>query len=774
VKYNFRRLPQEMQKLKQWAIAGGDGAPLVVSGSSLKNISIHSVNELMTFEDACAFAERNKVLIGFVLTKDDPFTCIDMDVCDADSQKKKNKPIDPTKWTTKKDFERYSAIVEAFDSYTELSRSGKGLHVWAYGSIGLGARRDGVEVYSQERFIICTGNVYKDIPIKENQQYFDMLVGEMRQSESKADELVEIEPIYEDSEIFEIAITAENGDKFDKLAKGEWQDLGYPSQSEADLSLLSILCFYSESNEQCRRLFRYSALGKREKCQKDNRYLDKTLKLIRGRQDREATEMVNSEELARELIRELQTKVTTKAIDAAHIASTVENPVVSGLDWPPGFAGAIAGFIFNSAPRPVKEVAIVATLGLLAGICGKAWSLPQTGLNVYIILVARSAIGKEAMHSGLSHILAKLRESTPAASAFVDFSDFASGPALVKACASNNSFVNVAGEWGKKLRRFATEDKTDGPMQQLRTVMTNMYQKSGPAAIVGGLTYSKKEDNIASISGVAYSMIGETTPGTFYDSLTENMMEDGFLSRFSIVEYDGDRPPANRSPMTALPNELADALSGLCVHALTLLQRFQSCPVEYDPAAKILFDEFDKECDREINSTRNESKRQMWNRAHLKAIRISALLAVADNWINPVITLVHASWALSLIRKDIGILSKRILNGDIGTDDCARQRKIIKILEGYLLADSIASSYGISPEMHSAGVIPRKYIQIQCQTSAFKNFAGGVTLAMDLALKSLIDDGSIIEVSKTKVAEDYKCSGKCYMVVDISIFRRDW
>ena len=226
--------------------------------------------------------------------------------------------------------------------------------------------------------------------------------------------------------------------------------------------------------------------------------------------------------------------------------------------------------------------------------------------------------------------------------------------------------------------------------------------------------------------------------------------------------------------MTALPNELADALSGLCVHALTLLQRFQSCPVEYDPAAKILFDEFDKECDREINSTRNESKRQMWNRAHLKAIRISALLAVADNWINPVITLVHASWALSLIRKDIGILSKRILNGDIGTDDCARQRKIIKILEGYLLADSIASSYGISPEMHSAGVIPRKYIQIQCQTSAFKNFAGGVTLAMDFALKSLIDDGSIIEVSKTKVAEDYKCAGKCYMVVDISIFRRDW
>lgn len=787
-------IPQEMRWSRQWCVAGPDKAPYGVSGRGLYAAKVTDPNNWSDFETVVDAATAHGGGIGFVLCESDSFTCIDLDVIDAETQAAKGEPINPAKWTTPEQFNRYWSIVQHFDSYTERSRSGKGLHIWVRGKIGKGCRRDGVEVYSKERFMICTGDIVLNKPISERQDLLNVLVAEMQRAQGAeaAGQLVEVAATLSDAEVWERARGAANDHKFIPLCEGRWHELGYPSQSEADLSLMSMFCFYSESNEQCRRMFRQTALGVRDKAVKNDRYLNDTLKKIRGRQAREAVSAAHGEGLALALLSQVRGASAVDALvgslqasntQAKVLAQTVPQPPPAavkmatlapqraindgGLPWPPGLAGAIAGFIYQSAPRPVKEVAIVATLGLLAGICGKAFGIPQSGLNLYIILVARSAVGKEAMHSGIAAILESLRNSEPSAMQFVDFSDFASGPALSKAVAINPSFVNVSGEWGRKLKRLADDFRVDGPMQQLRTVMTNLYQKSGKQSIVGGISYSQSADNVGSVNGVAYSMIGETTPNTLYEALTENMMEDGFMSRFTIIEYAGERPPHNYKAIETPDAALAGALAGLAYHCRDLINRNHQHEVGRNAESAQLLHDFDLRCDAEINSTTDESHRQMWNRAALKVMRISALLAVADNYVHPVIEAHHVTWALDVVMRDIGIMKRRMEDGDVGLNDTSRERKLLSVCRDFL-RNNIAKSYNVPEAMHKQGIIPRQYLQIKIQKQAsFTQHKLGSTAALDQCLRSLVDSGYLMELDKAKQVEAFGFHGKSYRILNL-------
>src|SRR5690606_2008867 len=99
---------------------------------------------------------------------------------------------------------------------------------------------------------------------------------------------------------------------------------------------------------------------------------------------------------------------------------------------PPGFAGELAGFIYRGSYMPVPEVAIAASLGVLAGVCGRAYRT-HTGkdLALYIILVAKSGIGKDGIHEGVPNLVRL--GGVIGAERFVRQADFVSGPALHKA-----------------------------------------------------------------------------------------------------------------------------------------------------------------------------------------------------------------------------------------------------------------------------------------------------------------------------------------------------
>lgn len=772
---NYNNIPEELRWTAHWCLAGLDEtgqykAPYGVGPRGPHPIPPNAANKLDYLDVMEEHAERFKPYgLGFLLQPKSGFTCIDLDIKNANNEK------DPKKWTSSEDLARFWKIIQAFDSYTERSQSGQGFHIWVKGDIGEGCKRDGVEVYSQYRFMVCTGDVVINKEIEERQELLNLLVGEIRAGKHIKIELVDIEEKEDDHTIMERARCADNADKFASLWSGEWDS--YPSQSEADLALLSIFAFYTKSNTQVRRLFRQSGLGQRAKATKNDRYINDTLRVIRSREAKEEeidiAAQAESAALMQRIAQAAQNPIIQRYDEQNPLSALqpVIDPNEKGIQWPPGIGGAIAQYIFEYSPRPVKEVAIVSTLGFLAGVCGKAYNIPQSGLNLYVVLIAKSAIGKEAMHSGISTLASYIAVSgAPQIFEYIDFTDYVSGPALVKAVHARPSFVNVSGEWGRKLRRLSMEDGRDGPMQQLRTVMTNLYQKSGSKSIVGGLGYSNKENNISSVVGPAYSMIGETTPRTFYDALTDTMMEDGFLSRFTSIEYNGLRPELNLKPAESPEPLLLNLLVELATHVSSLHGKSITEFVTNEQVAQEILTAFDKECDKNINGSEDEGFRQMWNRAHLKAYRIAALLAVADHHTHPTIQKQHIEWAIDVVRRDIAVMQNRITSGDVGLGDSTREKKLLMLMHQYLTKTSFPKSYQISEKMQKAGVISRRYLQMS--TSALTSFSthrGGQSAALDSALRSLIDNGYIQEYTKDKSSKNFAFSGKCYLILNLPL-----
>src|SRR5574338_20761 len=274
----WMNIPLDLRNLHQWAICAGDKIPRNTVGTP---INVSDPTQFMTFESAANAAFSRGWNVGFILSENDPFTCLDLDVKDQ------SNCADRSKWTPQNTHDLYWRIIQSLNSYTEYSRSGKGFHIWVRAKVK-SCRRDGVEIYSNARFIITTGNIINNLPIADTQSILDNMISQMEISETdNAYELEEFEPTETTEQVINKLMNCASKEKFCALASGHWQNPAYPSQSEADMALMSIIAAHTKSNAQVREIFRLTELGKRAKAIRNDVYLNRTLKQIRARQKAE-------------------------------------------------------------------------------------------------------------------------------------------------------------------------------------------------------------------------------------------------------------------------------------------------------------------------------------------------------------------------------------------------------------------------------------------------------------------------------------------------------
>ena len=155
-------------------------------------------------------------------------------------------------------------FADTLKSYTEVSKSGTGIHIICKGELPAGSRRkNGVEMYSSGRYFICTGNLYNENyrTVRDCTEEIKKLHSKYLSSDQKKFEYERVEAVsFSDQEVIDKARNCKSGYLFNILYSGAWQGV-YTSQSEADLALCNQLAFWTQKNqEQMDRIFRTSGL----------------------------------------------------------------------------------------------------------------------------------------------------------------------------------------------------------------------------------------------------------------------------------------------------------------------------------------------------------------------------------------------------------------------------------------------------------------------------------------------------------------------------------
>lgn len=218
--------------------------------------------------------------IGFTLTDSVGITCIDLDDC----RDLNTGEIDQEAWE----------MIRRFNTYTEISTSGTGIHIFLRGrKPGEKAqnRERGVEIYNWGRYMAMTGRALHEFGyhVQSRQEPLDELYRSLFPAEEPASrqtpDHAPLPPLVpcqlSDLEIIERATSARNGADFHALWCGDISRYG-GDRSAADMALASRLAFYCGPDlDRIASLMRQSGL-RRDKYQRPD-YLPRTIaNVLRG------------------------------------------------------------------------------------------------------------------------------------------------------------------------------------------------------------------------------------------------------------------------------------------------------------------------------------------------------------------------------------------------------------------------------------------------------------------------------------------------------------
>ncbi|NLA68296.1 MAG: DUF3987 domain-containing protein [Gammaproteobacteria bacterium] len=328
----------------------------------------------------------------------------------------------------------------------------------------------------------------------------------------------------------------------------------------------------------------------------------------------------------------------------------------------PGALGTFVDLCNRTAPKPQPQFAVQAALAFASIVMGRRYRTTMDNWTaMYFVNVGKSASGKEHARTVLYAALAEA-----GLGALIGPSGYTSDAAVFSSLHHQPAQLTIIDELGALLGN----SKAQGNYHKRGALdsLTSLWGLFGSSLYPQGYsTMSLRPEQRAEMASrvvhrPSLTLLGMTTPKTFYESLTEAAIEGGFLNRLLIVESSIGRQLSRECDPLEVPDSLTEwcravregqggNLSGLDMPA-------DSIPVprvvDFTPEAKALFRAFEVECNDLMDALEGEALGEMYGRSREKALRIALMLAVSDNVALPFIRKEHAEWAIDYVRHYTG------------------------------------------------------------------------------------------------------------------------
>jgi hypothetical protein len=531
--------------------------------------------------------------VGFVLTEHDDLTGIDLDHC-----------RDPKTGQ----FEPWAAEVLAFkETYAEISVSGTGVHILALGKIEKTVKADksGVEMYRSARYLIVTGHHVRETPT-------DILAAPQTEMLLRA----RVEAARPTPKIAAPSSPQLATLKLDVRAQanlsGNGHDHGRDFFREVNTSALTRLdtwvpVLHPEAKFQPGTgAWRVSSADLGRPLQEDISYAPTGIRDFGREEGKTAIDMVIEygaapdarhaafwlcERMGRrpedhgwggdahtgvgaELARGLVAKVVQIAPEKKPDLHLL---LPADVDWtrPAGVLGDMTEWILASSRRPNRPLAASAAVVILSAICGRHLYGPTgTALNLYVVALARTGVGKDRPLAAVEEILraAGLAHLHTTAKGF-------SVSAVEKMIHDHPCCVATVDEIGGNFLGRMSHRHANSHETSMRTTLMELWSRDqGKGPFIGTRRATAEPITVPAPSLTIY---GVSTPEAFYGAVTAGSAVDGFLNRFLLApaaprakgrEIDEARrrvPPAMVDALRALVPRIGANLGLLEVYALT-------------------------------------------------------------------------------------------------------------------------------------------------------------------------------------------------------------